>query len=208
MEIRTKPRLMICTLATVLWGLGVGLGLIGLLRYKARPGAAGDPAVYWPSDSALTRDPQRSNLVLALHPRCPCSSASLAEFARIIARCQGRVAGHVLFVKPGGTPRGWEQTGLWREVAALPGVRVTCDEAGREADRFGVETSGHVALYGPEGRLRFSGGITPARGHQGDNPGLQAVLARLLGGEAPGTDRGPVFGCPLFGPGRRGGDRP
>jgi hypothetical protein len=94
-----KSRRTIVALATFLWGLVVGLGPLGLEREKGRPGEAGDPSRRWPSASVLPRDPTRPNLLLTLHPHCPCSDDSLAEFARIMARCQGRVAGHVLFVK-------------------------------------------------------------------------------------------------------------
>ena len=62
-------------------------------------------------------------------------------------------------------------------------------------------TSGQVLLYQPSGRLAFSGGITPARGHSGDNPGSDAVLS-LVRREARQADGVPVtcrvFGCPLF----------
>lgn len=190
--------------AVSLWGLAVGCGLLGLERYNRRPGETGDPARRWPTATMLPRDPSRPNLVLALHPRCPCSQASLTEFSRILARTGGRAAAHVIFVKPEGTADGWERTGLWRAASALPGVRVACDVAGREAERLGAVTSGQVVLYDVAGELRFSGGITSTRGHEGDNPGVRAVLSLLLDGDHT-RGQHPVFGCPLFDPGRRGG---
>jgi hypothetical protein len=42
----------------------------------------------------------------------------------------------------------------------------------------------------------FSGGITDARGHAGDNDGRDAVEAYLTGG-VPGCTQTPVFGCPI-----------
>ena len=42
--------------------------------------------------------------------------------------------------------------------------------------------------------LTFSGGITAARGHQGDNDGRRSVLASLAG-TATGLPMTPVFGC-------------
>jgi hypothetical protein len=41
----------------------------------------------------------------------------------------------------------------------------------------------------------FSEGITPAHGHRGDNPGREAVLARILGGSLA-TLRIPSQGSP------------
>ena len=75
--------------------------------------------------------------------------------------------------------------------------RVVLDPDGREARRFGVKGSGHVLLYEPSGDLVFSGGITPSRGHEGDNPGRSAVIDLINGGRAA-VHRTPVFGCPLL----------
>jgi hypothetical protein len=77
------------------------------------------------------------------------------------------------------------------------GITTWNDEGGALSRRFGVLTSGHVLLYDRGGRLLFSGGITGARGHRGDNEGRRAVLARLLG-EPVERSSAPAFGCPLF----------
>jgi hypothetical protein len=53
-------------------------------------------------------------------------------------------------------------------------------------------------LYDARGALLFSGGITGARAHAGDNPGrsaLVALLNRQSGTHASTTN---VFGCSLF----------
>ncbi|HKS16351.1 MAG TPA: hypothetical protein VJU16_03510, partial [Planctomycetota bacterium] len=67
-----------------------------------------------------------------------------------------------------------------------------------EARRFGIETSGHVLLFSPGGARLFSGGITSARGHSGDNAGLDLALERLRNPSLP-TASTSVFGCLLFG---------
>jgi hypothetical protein len=71
------------------------------------------------------------------------------------------------------------------------------DQGGVEARRFDVEGSGHVLLYAPSGKLLFSGGITPSRGHEGDNAGRSAIVSLILRGHAP-VDHTPVFGCSLL----------
>ena len=53
---------------------------------------------------------------------------------------------------------------------------------------MGATTSGHVLLYDAGGVLRFAGGITDGRGHEGDNAGLDAALA-LLRGHVPEVDK-------------------
>ena len=70
------------------------------------------------------------------------------------------------------------------------------DASGVEAARFGAGTSGAVLLYSSDGTLLFAGGITPARGHQGDSFGRQRLLALLDGAAADRRDA-PVFGCAL-----------
>jgi hypothetical protein len=110
-----------------------------------------------------------------------------------------RVTAHVLFIRPAGAGAEWVETDLWEAAAAIPGVRVTTDEGGREAARFGAGASGLTLLYGASGRLLFSGGVTAARGHEGDNAGRDA-LAGLLAGDANVEVETPVYGCRLFDP--------
>ena len=85
---------------------------------------------------------------------------------------------------------------LWSSAARIPGVHVLRDDGAREAERFGIATSGTVALYDARGKLLFHGGITPARGHEGDSFGRERVISLLATGKADRADA-PVFGCAL-----------
>jgi hypothetical protein len=73
-------------------------------------------------------------------------------------------------------------------------VQRLIDANGAVARRFGVRVSGQTMLFDASGRLRFSGGITGARGHAGDNDGLRTLAAVV---DAPlGSPRyTSVFGC-------------
>jgi hypothetical protein len=84
-----------------------------------------------------------------------------------------------------------------QSLAAVPGLKIWHDRSGALARRFGVLTSGHVLLYDPSGRLAYSGGITPARGHRGGNFGKSALEKAILGVQSDQSPN-PVFGCPLF----------
>src|SRR5689334_21150915 len=171
---------LIAALAGVwLAAASAGLGLV--TAYANHPGDDARAPERWPADSRLARDTTRANLVMLVHPGCPCSRASLEELDRVLARLPGRLAAHVVFLKPSGLPDGWEQTDLWRRAASIPGVRVWRDDDGVEATRFGAATSGQVIIYDAGGALIFSGGITPSRGHEGDNAGRDAVIALLDG---------------------------
>jgi hypothetical protein len=181
----------------LLWlGLvGVGLGIAA--NYENTPGHAAQASQRWPAESRIQLAPDRPTLVLLAHPRCPCTRASLGELAELMAQCQGLVTASVLFYKPAGASDDWVKTELWQSAAAIPGVTVGFDEAGREALRFNSATSGQVVLYDTAGQLLFSGGITGARGHAGANAGRSAIVELLRAGAAE-RDRTAVFGCALF----------
>jgi hypothetical protein len=181
------------------WLLAVAGGLYVLWTYERGAGVAATAPATWPAESPLARTPGRPTLVMLAHPRCPCSRASLEALNGIIARVRGRLTAHVLFFKPSELAEAWERTDLWHTAERLPDVLVRTDEDGREARRFGAATSGQVLLYDADGRLRFSGGITPSRGHEGDNAGVEAVLG-LVNGAATRATASPVFGCSLLDP--------
>jgi hypothetical protein len=132
-----------------------------------------------------------------VHPRCPCTRASLGELEKIIAHCQGKFTPWIVFMKPKHSPSEWEHTDLWQTANAIPGSHVLVDIDGEESRRFGASTSGHTMLYGADGKLLFSGGITSARGHFGDNVGRDAIESWLKDQQVDHS-RTPVYGCPIF----------
>lgn len=192
--------------AAAAW-LGILAGGPGwFLRYQSVPQRLGAAPAAWPAAGVLRPAPGRSTLPLFLHPRCPCGRASLEEFSQLQARYGGKADLYVLLVRPPGAPEDRVPADLRPGTSVPPGVQVLIDEEGREAGRFGAETSGLVLLYNPEGRLSFQGGITAGRGHQGENRGLRAVADRPAGLEEAFASND-VFGRPLFGDARPGGER-
>jgi hypothetical protein len=168
-------------------------GLVAMLYHEKSPGMAGNPPGEWPANSTIA--PRGPTLILFAHPHCPCTRASIGELAQIMAHCEGKLAAHVCFLLPAGQCADWTQSDLWRSAEAIPGVTVHIDWNGAEARRFHAGTSGQTVLY-DAGRLLFAGGITAGRGHSGDNPGRDAVMA-LLASPTDGGARTPVYGCPL-----------
>jgi hypothetical protein len=181
--------------AGVLWLSAVGVGLLLMAVYASAPGDSPRALSAWPSGSHIQRNEQEPTLVMFIHPRCPCTRASLGELEKIAARCQGKLAMRVVSFEPVGA-QDWDRTDLIDTAAAIPGVEVTSDPGGVEAARFGATTSGQTFLYGARGELLFSGGITAARGHAGDNDGRAAIEA-FVAGESPECTRTPVYGCPI-----------
>lgn len=179
------------------WGAAVALGMGSLWSYTTRPGPAANPPRHWPADSQISRTAGIPALVMLAHPHCPCSRASIEELDRLMAHAGKAMDVSVLFTRPDGVADEWERSDLWTQAAAIPGVRVLRDDEGLEAARFGASTSGQVILYDGSGELRFSGGITSARGHSGGNLGGDAIVSLLTEGTAD-RDSTPVFGCSLF----------
>ena len=181
----------------VVWLCSAAAGLAVLWNYDNAPGETALPPSSWPSGSHLTRATETSTLIMLAHPQCSCTRASLGELAEVLARAEVRPKTIVVFLKPSTFGDGWEQTELWRMAARLPNVSVVRDDDGVEARSFGAATSGQTFLYDKRGALLFSGGITGARAHQGDNAGRQSVVA-LLNSAPRARSATSVFGCPLF----------
>jgi hypothetical protein len=197
-----RRRLVFCAV-TVVWLFAVSAGTAALMRYKNIAGAQLDAPARWPAGSRIVRVPGEATLVMAAHPQCPCTRASMTELERLLSRLRGRLHAVVLFVKPEGAPAGWEDTDLFRRASSVEGAQAIVDVDGVEARRFNALTSGQTLLYAADGRLLFSGGITAARGHEGDSVGRAYILAALDGAHLPHPNA-PVFGCALETPHERG----
>ena len=186
-------------LLTSVWLAVVGAGVGALWAYDYVPGKDINVPSHWPSQSRIPHDPDQPTLMLFAHPKCPCTRASIGELTVLMTHCQNRVKACVVFFRPQGSGADWLNTDLWRSAEAIPGVVVRADEAGNEARCFRVTTSGHVVLYGADGRLLFSGGITSSRGHSGENAGRSAIT-QLLHHELAAETETPVYGCSLLDP--------
>jgi hypothetical protein len=184
---------------TTAWLMAVGSGMGVLLVHDYSPGADVRVPQQWPAQSQIERTPGRPTLVMFAHPDCPCTRASLGELAELMTHCGNQVDAHVLFFQPKGSGDEWLHTDLWESARTIPGVSVAADKDGREMNYFQVMTSGHVLLYGTDGNLLFSGGITSSRGHYGDNAGLTSIM-QLLRHEIAFAPATPAFGCSLLNP--------
>ncbi len=192
---RVRTPQLIRAVAAV-WTLAVAAGLVCLVAYEGRPGSEGRTYSEWPPESRIVRAQGQPQLLFFMHPRCPCTRASLSELTKLMSDCRGLANAHVLVYLPREGSADWRQTDLWRIASESPGVTVMADFGGVEQKRFGIETSGHALLYNAEGKLAFSGGITASRGHAGDNTG-RSVLAAMLRGHTDAVSGTLVFGCPF-----------
>lgn len=165
-----------------------------LLRHDFTPGqSSGKVPERWPNDTALVKRPGLPMLVMAVHPNCPCSRASIEQLERIASQEEHPVQVVALFLDSPAR----EASATWKSVANNPDIQAVVDERGAFAERFGAITSGEVLLYDAEGQLRFHGGLTPSRGHSGPGRGVEAVLA-LAAGQQIAFSSTPTFGCSLL----------
>lgn len=196
---RAHPPVLVSLCISAGWLTAVAAGLLFLIRYAMSPGSPSTPPDNWPASSSISRPTELPVLVMFVHPHCPCSRASIAELAVLMRQCHGKLEARVLVLKPAGSPQRWERTDLWDSAAGIPDTLVLADMEGAEAFRFCASTSGDTLLYESGGKLLFHGGITAARGHQGDNGGREGIVA-LVRGSLTGAHQAPVYGCELFEP--------
>jgi hypothetical protein len=195
--VRRFPASRALVAAGIIWFFVVAAGFLVLAREEFTPIGTCASVTSFPSNSALQLAPDRVTLLLFAHPHCPCTRASLHELDGLLAEIGDKVSAIVLFTIPKGVPPGWEEGDLFKLATAIPGLRVICDQEGVEARRFNVQGSGQSLLYSSAGKLLFSGGITPSRGHEGDNMGRSAVVSFIRYGHSK-FNHSPAFGCSLF----------
>ncbi len=182
-------------IALVLWVGGLGVGLEALWSYSYTPGPAAQAPSQFPQQSMVTLDATRPTLMMFLHPQCSCSQASLHELDVLLSRAPGRIAVKAVMA-PDPDPASGTGADLRAQARTLRAVEVVSDDEGQMALAFGAQVSGQVLVYDPSGALVFAGGITSARGHEGDNDGLDTAVA-IAQGRATAGRQTPVFGCLL-----------
>lgn len=189
-----KFLLCFCTLLWLFTAVG---GVFYLTRYENTPAAekVSYPLIF-PPVSRIERDPAHLTLIFFAHPKCPCTRASIRELSRLMTSVNGNLQAYVIFSKPADESEEWTATDLRTNAEAIPNVRVLIDEDERETQIFNAQTSGLTLLYDRDGSLRFDGGITASRGHEGDNAGSRAIFEIITENVVKTTETA-VFGCPL-----------
>jgi hypothetical protein len=190
-----------------LWLGAAAWGTKQLNEYSFGPGERGESPVTWPADARFSPADGVLTLVVALHPECPCSRATLSEIDAILAQTTPSLRVFAVFLDADPTkPAG--DSALFKTAHKLPGVSVIRDRDGANMKAFNFLTSGETRLYLPDGSLVFRGGVTASRGHAGENPGRTAVIDAVRASANRtsshiATVTMPAFGCALFDSSRR-----
>lgn len=152
-------------------------------------GQASHSSALFQASSTQVNESSLPILLFFAHPHCPCTRASLREFTSILERSADipkRVV--IIFFHPDSSltdaTATWAQTSSTWQSAHLLGqrfssLRIVTDTNGRIAQSYHVTNSGHTILARADGTILFQGGITPSRGHEGENAGKHAVLTLL-----------------------------
>lgn len=183
------------------WAAVVVTGLFWLYQYGNTPSFNAAAPRQWPEVTGVVRNAETPTLLVFLHPHCPCSRATVSELEKLTARTAGTLAASVVFLHPDEVASDWHEASLWRRTCEIPGLTVVDDVGCMVTRQFGVTTSGQALLYDPAGRLKFNGGMTPARGHAGDNAGCEMIFSYVREGSSRLAASGgtcSVYGCPLF----------
>lgn len=184
-------RTLFISIGVVAWSLCIVCAFGALAGYMHTPGASRDPDAEANPFLAAHRQAHRPLLVIVVHPRCPCTDASLAEFGDLLARSRGACDAVILRFQAGDWPAGpVSQDCGGVSVPVLP------DVDGKIAANLGAETSGDCVLVDADGKIRFHGGITLARGHRGRSHGQDAMLA-IIDGRPTALKATPVYGCSI-----------
>jgi hypothetical protein len=181
----------------LVWSLSVVGGFFWLVNRSFKAGESGTTPVVWPThDAPLRLSPSSKTLVMFVHPKCPCSVASLTELENTLATQRERPSVSIVFYEPAKSDSSWRNTAIMRQAAKIPGAELVWDLEGRIADFFGAKTSGHVVLYDSSGKLKFSGGVTVMRGHVGPCQGQRNLVAAQEG-QAAASLSSEVYGCAI-----------
>lgn len=183
---------------SALWLLLIGFGFVVLLTFQTQEGESLQAPQSWPEASKLQRSKTGNTAILFLHPKCPCSTASLHKFEQLLSHHSDTRA-YVLFIYPEGTDSSWQNTRLTQQAQKITNLIMVKDHSDNEMLLFKAATSGLVLTYDYGGDLTFAGGITPGRGHEGDSQGsdeLDEILSNRDGRKLA-VSHSNVYGCPL-----------
>jgi hypothetical protein len=189
--------------AVLAWSAAVVAGYLWITNYGFATYQPTDHITQnqWPRDSSLTLAPERPTLVLFLHPKCPCTRATIRELEKILTghRLTPQRLPKIIAVAslPVSASEDWHNTDTITSALQLPNSSVVWDINGIESSRFGAVTSGTVMVYLPSGKRVFAGGVTASRGHEGDNTGSDLVVATLTEHDQTAEASTPAFGCRL-----------
>jgi len=172
----------------ITWLLAMAIVFCTVYAHKYTAGYSGQPLARR-TDESLKDKSTAPQLIMFIHPNCPCANVSIKHFAKLVDILKLQAVIYICAeIKT--------DSQNWRSAEQIQGVKVILDSSSINAKKFGALTSGHVYLYSEDGKRLYDGGITAGRGHDGDNPGMKAILHLAKHPECNSVSMS-VFGCHL-----------
>jgi hypothetical protein len=195
-------------LLLVLWLVALVPAAAKLLHFEWTTGATGlAPSRLTPSLSkgVSQSDGREALLVVAIHPLCSCTRATLKELEDSAPTWKRpyRTTFLIYKAKPAiASDFDWHRAAYIREAQQALHAEVVEDINGEQAAKLGALTSGEVLLYSSADqqgsrRLLFSGGVTAGRGMEGENGGIASLEHSINAPNTPTEAHAPVYGCGL-----------
>ena len=199
-----KRKVLFCMankLIYTIWALSITAGFLSLIHYALASGKVGYGTI-WPNTTSIELDKKAPTLIMFFHPQCSCSKASVSGLIDIVRNAKNKINVIVVLYKPEEKLDTWiTQSDIWKRLVENK-IKVIIDTNGVESKKFNSATSGQTYLYETNGFAVFSGGVTPARGHEGDSRGKMAIL-NYVNNHTVITKITAVFGCSLTNPERK-----
>lgn len=139
-----------------LWLCVVVLCFAKLAVYAQTPGFVGAP----PNAAAtvIPIDRERHTLVLCVHPKCPCTQATIYELERLLRRCDELPMVVVYIYESEESPETWYEHAAASIQTRIPDALIMRDPDGEVSESIRVYTSGSTVLYERDGSPVFWGG--------------------------------------------------
>lgn len=165
--------------------------------YSNNAGEKNTPPNILLSEAPVSLIDNQYQLLMFVHPKCPCTRASIRELMRLMSHNSENISCTFFCFLPSDKNNSWLNTDITKSIEAIPNSTLISDIDGGWTKAFNTNTSGHVLLYHPNGKLLFSGGITAGRGHEGENFG-RTFISNVVNKESNDNYQCPVFGCPII----------
>jgi hypothetical protein len=162
------------------------------------------------NSGASQNDDRSALLVVAIHPLCSCTRATLKELEDSAPHWKLPYRATFLIYKSKPQPNAatilpgfdWHRATYIREAQQTLHAEVVEDIDGQQAARLGALTSGDVLFYSAPDqhgsrKLLFSGGVTAGRGMEGENGGIAALEQSINAANTLAEAHAPVYGCGL-----------
>lgn len=175
-------------------------GFVTLTDYSSRPAPHTDVLAELPADvhfETSQADKNSPTILLFYHPKCPCTLASARCLARLASRFNGSPNFYAYAYCPAEEPDTWIASSTTDELRTINNVTIFPDRNAEKCKQFGVRISGHILVYNSAGKLVFSGGITPYRGHEGGSMAAMDFIQHA-NGKVLEPSCWPTFGCSIL----------